>query len=319
MTFDFQSKRSPNYKRPSHLPGKRSKTFAEHIASIPEQKRTSLQQRMLIRHNNGECIGCTHQGVPLGVNGMELPFVCVMRGFFAPPEYCDCELGIRYSQRIEHQRKEFIPKDRLERYSYACRLFDKALLPSPPEGHTFANWPVDFLAPLTLDKADYDSLVIERQMVKDMAETIIATIGDSDSLKKGLCIQGYPGVGKTGLILSMRASLERRDHYMLALNTQVLLSLIQHSEQEEQMLYTLRHTPLLFLDNLGDAQSMDPAPYSIRRILLDVFDVRYNSMLPTLITTELDDEQLRCQFGDAIFSRMNGLCHFYELPGVDLR
>ncbi|GHO81299.1 hypothetical protein KSD_90700 [Ktedonobacter sp. SOSP1-85] len=319
MTFDFQSKRSPNYQKPSHIPGKRSKAFAEHIASIPEQKRSSLQQRMLIRHNNGECIGCTHQGVPLGVNGMELPVVRVMRGFFAPPEFCDCELGVRYSQRIERQREEFIHRDKLERYTYACRLLEKALLPSLPEEHTFENWPVEFITPLFFGRDDYLSLVTERKTVKDMAQVFIETIDEVDPPHKGIGIQGYPGVGKTSLILSMRTALQQTGHYMLALNTPILLSLIQHSEQEEQMLYTLQHTPLLFLDNLGDAQSMDPAPYSIRRILLDVFDARYNARLTTLVTTELDNEQLRCQFGDAIFSRINGLCCFYELPGIDLR
>lgn len=321
MAFDFQHKRSSNYKRPSHIPGKRSKAFAEHISSIPEQKRTSLQQRMLVRHNNGECIGCTHQGVPLGVNGMELPVVCEMRGFFVPPEFCDCELGVRYSQRIERERKEHYRKSTLESYIYACRLFETALLPSPSKEYAFVSWPAHFKRPASLSDAEYQTYVTIRERVRDSVEVFVLTIQQPEfaEKKEGLCIQGYPGVGKTGLILSARAALLQSEHYMLALKAPTLISLIQHSEQGEQMLYTLRRTPILALDNLGDAQSMDIASYSVRRILLDIFDARYNASLPTLVTTELDNEQLCDQFGDAIFSRMQGLCYFNELPGTDLR
>ncbi|WP_201375654.1 ATP-binding protein [Ktedonobacter robiniae] len=320
MTFDFQSRRSPNYQKPSHIPGKRSKAFAGYIVSIPEQKRSSLQQRMLIRHNNGECIGCTHQGVPLGVNGMELPVVRVMRGFFAPPEFCDCELGVRYSQRIERQREEFIHKDRLERYTYACKLFTTALVPPLPEGHTLESWPVAFEKPPAAQDEEYLEIIAEREKVRNAAINFMRAIEEPELVKKkGLCIQGYPGVGKTGLALGVAAFLPQADYYMLCLNAPALLTLIQRSEQEEQMVYTLRNAHIVLLDDLGDPESMDLAPYTVRRILTDVFEARYNASLPTIVTTGLDNEQLREQFSDSVFSIMEGLCYFYELPGINFR
>jgi DNA replication protein DnaC len=320
MTFEYIHKRLANYQRPSHIPGKRSHAFAEYIASIPAQKRISLQQRMLDRHNNGECIGCTHQGVPLGVNGMELPLGYEAGGFFAPPEFCDCELGVRYSQRIERQREEYHRKSKLERYTYARRLFEAALLPSPPKEHTFANWPIDFERPASIDKDVYLSVLTERARVREATEVFMRAFEEPELVKKkGLCIQGWPGVGKTGLALSAADILLQAGYYTLSLSAPALLILMRHSEQEQQMLYTLRRTPILFLDNLGDPHSMDPAPYYVRRILTDIFEARYSASLPTLITTELDNEQLRCQLSDGVFSLMRGLCCFYELPGADLR
>ncbi|WP_201390938.1 ATP-binding protein [Ktedonobacter sp. SOSP1-52] len=251
---------------------------------------------------------------------MELPFVSVMRGFFAPPEFCDCELGVRYSQRIERQREEFTSKDRLERYTYACRLFSKALVPPLPEGHTLESWPVDFEKPSSVQDDEYLAAIAKRKAILEAAIFFMRAIEEPEIFKKkGLCIQGYPGVGKTGLALGMAAFLSQADYYMLCLNAPALLTLIQRSEQEEQMVYTLRNAHIVLLDDLGDPESMDLAPYTVRRILTDVFEARYNASLPTMVTTGLDNEQLREQFSDSVFSIMEGLCYFYELPGINFR
>lgn len=314
-------KRSANYKRPTHIPGRRSANIAQSIALLPERERTVLQERMLALYHNGECIGCNHQGVPLSVKGAEMPLVYEGNGFAAPAEYCDCELGTRYRRRIEREREEHRRQSRLDDYHYACKLFEPCLL-KPPTRRTYTldSWPLHFSSTLSRTdeqyKAAYNKRVFLQKTVKDVVEDIQR---GNEPYNTGICLQGYAGVGKTGLFLSMASALAEIDHYVLSLYTPTLFTFFQASDQQEKMLRTLRRIPFLFLDNLGDPQSLDPAPYYIRRFLGDILDARFSARLYTMVTTELDNEELEYQFGDAIVSRMGGLCVMLEVPGVDLR
>ncbi|GHO46450.1 ATP-binding protein [Ktedonospora formicarum] len=283
-----------------------------------------MQERLLARHQGGECIGCNHQGVPLGVDGRELPVIREFNGFFAPAEYCDCELGVRYQHLIKREREEYRRQSLLDDYHYACKLFEPALLtPSKTKTglpYTLESWPLHFGSSRVKANEEYQPAYEARVKLLEAAKNFVKDQQLEDKVScYGLCLQGYPGVGKTGLILGLAASLAETGQHMLSLYTPLLLSHFQATDQQEKMLSTLRRIPLLFLDNLGDSQSMDPAPYYIRKFLEDIFDARYTTHLPIMVTTNLDAEQLECQFGDAVVSRLRGLCRLVEVPGVDLR
>lgn len=306
------------------MPEQRSAAFARHIASLAENERTLAQERMLARHQSGECIGCNHQGVPLRVDGRELPVAREFNGFFAPAEYCDCELGIRYQSLIKREREEYRKQSLIDDYRYACKLFEPALLISSKtkaeQPYTLDSWPLHFGSPRVRANEEYQPAYEARVKLLEAAKGFVKDQQSGNkAIKYGLCLQGYPGVGKTGLILGLAASLAETGQHMLSLYMPLLLSLFQAADQQEKMLSSLRRAPWLFLDNLGDSQSMDPAPYYIRNFLEDIFDARYSSHLPIMITTNLDTEQLECQFGDAVVSRLRGLCRVVEVPGVDLR
>jgi len=306
---------------PPRLPGKRSNELAQRIIAIPDKQRTMLQRRMLAAHERGECTGCNQYGEPLTVDGKELPVTREANGFGAPAEFCDCVAGISFQKRVERQRKEYRQQDIRTRQVYAQRLFGlSSVMPPSMQGKTLETWPTTF----EYEGTDTDAHLracLQRTFVKDLLCDYMENLRFEylEGSKRGLCLIGASGVGKTGLIRCIEPLLAKQGHYMLSLYVPELLRLMKHSAQAEEMIKVMKMVEVLFLDDLGNPLAAEPVSAEVHSFFACIFDERLKYNRPTLITTNLDEDMLETQFGEYILSRIQGLCHMYIVPGIDLR
>jgi hypothetical protein len=323
MNEEFQSRlRKIMATLPPRLPGKRSEELVQRIAAIPEKQRTTLQRRMLTAYERGECAGCNQYGEPLAVDGRELPVTREMNGFAAPAEFCDCVAGVSFQKRVERQRKEYRQQDLRARQMHAQRLFGLSdVVPPLLRGRTLDTWPVVFEREEDMDEGRYLRVVAQREFLSGLLRYYVDHLyfESADRLRRGLCLIGAPGVGKTGLIRCIEPLLAKRGHYMLSLYVPELLRLIKHSTQVEEMIRMMKMVEVLFLDDLGNPLIAEPVSAEIHSFFACIFDERLKYNRPTLITTNLDEDMLEAQFGGYILSRIQGLCHMYIVPGIDLR
>jgi hypothetical protein len=322
MNEEFRSRlRKIAASMPPHLPGKRSEELAQRIIAIPEERRTMLQRRVLAAYEQGECASCNRQGEPLGVDGKVLPVTREANGFAAPAEFCDCAVGVSFQRRVERQREEYRQQDLRTRQIHAQRLFGLSnTIPPALRGKTLGTWPVVFEWVENIDEDMYIRMIEQRELVVGIVRHYVDHLcfEDTDRLKRGLCLIGAPGVGKTGLIRCIEPLLAKRGHYMLPLYVPDLLRLIKHSTQVEEMIRTMKTVEVLFLDDLGNPLIAEPVSEEVHSLFACVFDERLKYNRPTLITTNLDEDMLEIQFGAYILSRIQGLCHLYVVPGTDL-
>jgi DNA replication protein DnaC len=308
--------------QPPHIPGKRSEKLARYMLSIPEDQRTFLQRRALQTYEQGECIGCNRQGYPLGKDGNELPVVRESNGFAAPREYCDCLYGVRFRERIERERKGYAQQNIRERRAYAQRLFGaSSFVTSPIPERTLDTWPVTFEQDETMDDEMYMSGIEQRKLIVEATREYVDKLyfEGPEGVRHGICLCGWPGIGKTGLISSIEPLLVERGHFMLSLFVPEVLRLLGRSEQAEEMLKALKTVEILFLDNLGNSLLVGPVSAEIHEIFACIFEERLKYNRPTLMTTNLNEDTLAVQFGEYILSRIHGLCYVYTVPGIDLR
>lgn len=82
-----------------------------------------------------------------------------------------------------------------------------------------------------------------------------------------------------------------------------------------EYLSKMKNAPLLVLDDLGQENSTDWS----RQILFDVINYRYEHKYPIVITTNLQDNELREYLGEALFSRACEICEMVKMTGKDYR
>ncbi len=134
---------------------------------------------------------------------------------------------------------------------------------------------------------------------------------------------GKSGTGKTFLAGCMADTLIVRGYNVIfaqagELNSVFLRALSDRSPKRFLYADTLKNTDFLFVDDLG---SEPVIPNVTHENLYALLSFRLERKKPTIITTNLNPEQLRALYGDRIFSRIaggNGLLSVV-FDGTDLR
>ena len=143
----------------------------------------------------------------------------------------------------------------------------------------------------------------------------------------GLVLYGNTGCGKTHLAVSilrnlyennLRKSLESNDGYWIPLPVGVtmrfkpvpdLLMEIRSSFQEnavkteEQIIHEYATIPFLILDDLGSEKTSE---FSITTLYI-IIDRRDRELMPTVITTNLNNKEIEDKLGARIASRLAGM------------
>ena len=140
---------------------------------------------------------------------------------------------------------------------------------------------------------------------------------------RGLLLRGGTGTGKTHVAVGILIEVVRRGFPGLYWNVTDLLREIRDSFNqssdftEREILDRVNSVDLLILDDLG-AESMTE---KVRDRLYLIVNRRYEIAKATLITTNLDDVELRERFGPRIFSRLYEMCDttFPPFPDEDYR
>lgn len=182
------------------------------------------------------------------------------------------------------------------------------------------------------DLTSYQALTPEQRLAKVIAEQFVA---DFSTHGLGLVIYGESGVGKTHLAASILHELMVRyrvrgvfcgvpEMMRLYGRTQGLFGRMRVYSKQERIDHVTRleQADILLLDDLG--------PVSPSRKFQDALDylfgIRYASMRPVIITTEVPPfteregaVSLEERLGVATVSRLRQMCRFFRLVGCDLR
>lgn len=133
----------------------------------------------------------------------------------------------------------------------------------------------------------------------------------------GLTLVGSVGTGKTHLavaILKERLLFGTEGRFM---PVYALLNTLRTAEREEQrrLIADMYEVDFLVLDELGTDKGTDWVISQLHAIL----DTRINNCLPTLITSNLDNNQLKDYLSQRLYSRLMSVNKVIYLTGKDYR
>lgn len=138
---------------------------------------------------------------------------------------------------------------------------------------------------------------------------------DSDSL----IFQGGTGLGKTHLSLAIAANVIGKNYGVVYGSTQNFASTIERerfiNDLETETVQMLNSCDLLILDDLG---TEFPSPY-VTSCIYNIIDTRIMRKLPTIISTNLQGEEIKQKYGERLVSRLYGNYNKMSFAGKDIR
>jgi len=138
--------------------------------------------------------------------------------------------------------------------------------------------------------------------------------------KKGLYIFGGCGTGKTHIAYAIWQRCQDKDRKCRFYKSTELLDLIREfygksDTQENQLNLIMNYTGLLIIDDLGAEKPTEWVEETFYKII----DKRYEEMLPTVFTSNLDLGVLAEKISDRLTSRIAEMCEIIKVDGEDKR
>lgn len=136
--------------------------------------------------------------------------------------------------------------------------------------------------------------------------------------RNSLLILGGYGSGKTHLAASIANNLVDKGIPALFCTFSEHLEHIREEFDKDghrQYLASMKRTPMLVVDDLGKEKKTEWS----QQILFDVINYRYEHILPFVITTNMNEEEIGNYVGGAIYSRMCEACTAVKTSGRDYR
>lgn len=143
----------------------------------------------------------------------------------------------------------------------------------------------------------------------------------NDTMKRSLVYYGKAGRGKTHLASAIRNTLVARGEAVIFRKMRSLLKAVQrgYSDNAEMRDYEveemLSKIPYLFIDELETELKTDDRV----DIFEAVIDHRYRENLPTIITTNLEQDEIHEKMNYRIESRLVHMAHWIEMGGESQR
>ena len=132
-----------------------------------------------------------------------------------------------------------------------------------------------------------------------------------------LLLLGASGLGKTFLLRCMADRLLQKDANVLLVSAGRFLETARnHLFGQENVLEEMKGADVLMLDDLGSEPMMQNITIES---LFDLIETRQNRSLPTVFSTNLNEEELRARYTERIASRITGRAKVIPLQGRDIR
>lgn len=176
-----------------------------------------------------------------------------------------------------------------------------------------------------------DNFIVSDKEQAEMIDYLKSCI--KDGFKQNIIITGGVGVGKTHLAYSIVNALEKKtvnpvtgwESYTKKnvdlVNIKYIIDNIKNlwndkaDGYDKNLVAEFKKTGLLILDEIGVQYGTD----SERLELFEIFNARYNAMLPTIIITNHTVEELPRILGLRIIDRLFSGAKFFELKGKSKR
>ncbi len=150
---------------------------------------------------------------------------------------------------------------------------------------------------------------MERRFPTQVGElrAYVREIGANLDAGRGLWLSGGPGTGKTALAMIVSKAAIDAGRTVAIYSCPRLLSVIRESIDKGgvlDFLDRLAEADLLHVDDLGAEHRTE----WVLEQLYTIINARYEEQRATLVTSNLDHDELRAQLGDRIVSRIEGMC-----------
>ncbi len=202
------------------------------------------------------------------------------------------------------------------------RIIDKMFDNRIPDSHrafTFQSWYA-----LSQEKLQGKTLALgaAHKFVENAGTLTMKATGTK---KTWLVLSGDFGVGKTSLAVAMALAFIEKGSVVLYTDTNALIDRVQdsygadyHGPSRSAMINAIVDAEVVFLDDVGDIEDPGQASRDVRRMLYAVIDRRHKNSRTTVITTNLNREAFKRQFGGRIFRRVMERALWIDVRGIDL-
>ncbi len=179
---------------------------------------------------------------------------------------------------------------------------------APSESCHFHNFDLSFYE----DKKAKDRMTAIFTSVKDYAEKF------DDNTKENLLFTGNTGLGKTHLSLAVANKVITKGKsviYSPAYNLFGQIETEHFKDHTDKTYKDATETDLLIIDDLG-GEFVSPFVLSV---VYNIINTRINSSKPTIISTNLDFEELEKRYTPRVVSRLIGEYEIKQFLGRDIR
>jgi DNA replication protein DnaC len=138
---------------------------------------------------------------------------------------------------------------------------------------------------------------------------------------RGLMFRGDVGTGKTSLAMLISRAAMEAERTVAIYSLPRLLSMLRETYDDDTelslngLIDRLCAVDLLHVDDVGAEQS---SPWVLEQ-LYTIINTRYEDGRAMVVTTNLEDDELRAQIGDRTVSRLDEMCEVLPVYGPDRR
>ncbi len=151
-------------------------------------------------------------------------------------------------------------------------------------------------------------------------------VDGSFDVKKGIIISGGCGLGKTSILMTF-VEIGKWIYNQMAcdkfmqfrpISTNELVYMYENPETDLEKFHQMLSNGEWFFDDFGTERMA--SRYGKTNLLAEILQNRYlNLQYRTLITTNLTIDEIREQYGERVYDRINEQFNYYELSGESFR
>ena len=140
---------------------------------------------------------------------------------------------------------------------------------------------------------------------------------------EGLVLGGAIGTGKTHLLYATGRELAKRGIWAVYRNFATFCIEMKDAWREKEsgnhLKDMLAGAPILMLDDLGAEMQPKSEQGWVAELVYDIVETRYNEMLPTVIATNLNIEDIKARYTHRVASRLAEMSKLLWVEGYDYR